>query len=211
MCDVIQAGIVPVGEDGGTLGLEFFEVVNYEAAEEGGAVFEGRFVDDDGGAFRLYPLHDALYAALTEVVGVGFHRESVDSDCRRSRRFPLSVFHDVGGVVVPSCHAEHLVGDEVLTGAVALDDCCHHVLGHVLVVGEELFCVFGEAVTAVAERGIVVMGADARVEPYAFDDCLRIESFYLGICVEFVEIADAQGKIGVGEELDCLCLLHAHV
>ena len=78
----------------------------------------------------------------------------------------------IGGVVVPAGHAEDLVGDEVFAGAVAFDDGRHHVLGNVGVVGEKLFGVFGKAVTAVAERGIVVMGADTGVKSDAFDDCL---------------------------------------
>ena len=187
MCDVIQAGIVPVGEDGGTLGLEFFEVVNYEAAEEGGAVFEGRFVDDDGGAFRLYPLHDALYAALTEVVGVSFHCQAVHTNCTLVFwRVTVGVGRRV---VVPSGHSEHLVGDEVLACAVAFDDGAHHVLGYVGVVGQELLGVLWQAVSSVAERRIVVVVAYARVESYAFDDCLRVEALYLGVCVELVEVA----------------------
>ena len=41
--------------------LEFGEVVDYAAAEEGRAVFEGGLVDDDGGAFGLHAFHHALY------------------------------------------------------------------------------------------------------------------------------------------------------
>ena len=41
LLDVIEAGVVAVGDDGLGLGFEFGEVVDYEAAEEGGAVLEG--------------------------------------------------------------------------------------------------------------------------------------------------------------------------
>ena len=40
------------------------------------------------------------------------------------------------GIAVPAGEAEHLVGNEVLAGAVALDDGGHHVLRDVLVVSQ---------------------------------------------------------------------------
>ena len=54
------------------------------------------------------------------------------------------------------------------------------------------------------------MGADARVESYTFDDGTCVQAFHLGIGVELVEVAHTQGKVGVGEELDGLGLLHSH-
>lgn len=55
------------------------------------------------------------------------------------------------------------------------------------------------------------MGADTGVEPDALDDGLRVESLDLGVGVQLVEVADAKGKVCVGEELYGLCLLGAHV
>lgn len=77
---VVEAGVVTVGNDGITLLLELLQVVDYKASEEGGSVFECRFIDDDFRTFRLNALHHALYAALAEIVGVGLHRESEDAD-----------------------------------------------------------------------------------------------------------------------------------
>ena len=54
------------------------------------------------------------------------------------------------------------------------------------------------------------MSADSRIEAYSLDYCLRVESLDLGVGVELVEIADAEGEVGVGEELHGLGLLHAH-
>ena len=54
------------------------------------------------------------------------------------------------------------------------------------------------------------MGADARVETYAVDDCLCVKTLHLGVCVELVEVAHAQRQISVGEELHRLSLLHTH-
>ena len=73
-----------------------------------------------------------------------------------------------------------MIGDEVLAGAVALDDGTHHVLRHVLIVGEELLGVLGQAVAAVTEGGVVVVRADARVETHALDDRAGVETAGLG-------------------------------
>ena len=83
-------------------------------------------------------------------------------------------------------------------------------MGHVLVVGEQLLRVFREAVAAVAEGGVVVVGADAGIEADALDNGTAVEALDLGVGVELVEVADAEGKIGVGEEFHGLGLLHAH-
>ena len=48
----------------------------------------------------------------------------------------------------------------------------NHVLRHVGIVSEKLLCVLGEAVAAISERRVVVVGADTRVESYTLDYCL---------------------------------------
>ena len=116
----------------------------------------------------------------------------------------------VFGVGVVAGHLEDLVGDEVLAGAVALDDGRHHVLGHVLIVGEELLGVLRKAVATIAKRRVVVMGADAGVETDTIDDGLGVEPLHLSISVELVEVTDAQGKVGVGKEFDGLSLFHSY-
>ena len=54
------------------------------------------------------------------------------------------------------------------------------------------------------------MGADSWVKTYAIDDCLCIESFYLCVCIQLIEVAYSECQIGIGEELDSLCFLHDH-
>jgi len=80
---------------------------------------------------------------------------------------------------------------------------------YITVVGEELFGVFGQAVAAVAERGIVVVVADARVEADPLDDLLGIQPVRGSVGVQFVEEGNAHGEVGVGEGFDdgdgCLC------
>ena len=90
----------------------------------------------------------------------------------------------------------------MFAGYVGFDDGFDEVLRDVFIVGEELFGVFGEAVAAVAEGRVVVVGADARVEGDTVDDVFGVETFGLGVGVELVEVGDAEGEVGVGEEFD---------
>ena len=54
------------------------------------------------------------------------------------------------------------------------------------------------------------MCTDAWVEAYALDNGLGIESFDFGVGVEFVEVTDAEGEVGVGEEFYGFCFLETH-
>lgn len=57
---VVEARVVAVGDDGVGEFLELVEVVDDFGAEECGAVFEGRFIDDDFSTFGLDAFHHAL-------------------------------------------------------------------------------------------------------------------------------------------------------
>ena len=61
---IFEAFVEAVGDDGAALGLEGGEVVHHAATEEGGAVVEGGFVDDDLRTLGLHALHDALNITL---------------------------------------------------------------------------------------------------------------------------------------------------
>ena len=61
---IFEAFVEAVGDDGAALGLEGGEVVHHAAAEEGGAVVEGGFVDDDLRALGLHALHNTLDITL---------------------------------------------------------------------------------------------------------------------------------------------------
>lgn len=54
------------------------------------------------------------------------------------------------------------------------------------------------------------MGANSWVKTYAINDRLSIESLYLCVCIQLIEVAYSECQIGIGEELDSLCFLHAH-
>lgn len=156
---ICKYGGVAIGQNHLALAFEGLEVVDDFAAEEGAAVFEGGFVDDYFGTFGLDALHHALDGVLAEVVGVRLHRQAVDAD--DALFFVAGVEVAAVEIVVVRGFAEHLVGDEVLAGAVAIDDGVDKVFGHVGVVGQELLGVLGQAVAAVAEGGVVVVAADA--------------------------------------------------
>ena len=176
-------GVKAVGEDDVALCLELIEVIDDKAVEEAIAVLERGLVDDDRDSFRLDALHDALDGGSAEVVRIGLHGEAVDAD---GVRF----------------FGNDAVGDEVLADRVGLDDRFDHRLGHIAVIGEQLLGVFGEAVSAVAKRRIVVMAADTGIHAHTVDDLLRVESLGLRVSVELVEVADAHREVSVGEQLD---------
>ena len=54
------------------------------------------------------------------------------------------------------------------------------------------------------------MRSDARVEPDALDNGPGVKAFHSGVCVEFVEIAHAERKVGVGEKFHGFRLGGAH-
>ena len=145
----------------------------------------------NGHSLGLHALHDALDGARAEVVGVGLHRQAVHAHDRLL----------LAGVDAVPHHLQHLVGDEVLAGAVGLDDGLDQVLRHVLVVGQQLLGVLGQAVAAVAEGGVVVVAADARLEAHAVDDVAGVEAADLAVGVELVEVDHAEDKVGVGPSI----------
>ena len=54
------------------------------------------------------------------------------------------------------------------------------------------------------------MCPDTWVKTYALNDGFTVQSFHFSVCVKFIEIADTESQVGVGEELDCFSLFHAH-
>ena len=184
-----------VGDDHVAAGLEGLQVVGHLGAEELRRVQRG-LVDHHGNALGLHALHDALDGARAEVVGVGLHRQAVYAHDRLL----------LAGVHAAPHHLQHLVGDEVLAGAVGLHDGLDQVLRYVLVVGQQLLGVLGQAVAAVAETGVVVVAADARLQTHAVDDVAGVEAADLAVGVELVEVGHAQRQVGVGEELHGLGL-----
>lgn len=77
---IIQTSIVAVSDDGMALCLESCQIIDYLATKEGAAVFQCRLVDDNLCALCLDTFHDSLNGRLAEVVGVGFHRQTIDTN-----------------------------------------------------------------------------------------------------------------------------------
>ena len=90
--------------------------------------FQRGLIDDHGHALGLHALHDALDGDRTEVVGVRLHRQAAHAHDRLRLASENSV---------PD-HLQHLIGDEVLAGAVGIRDGLDQVLRHVPVVGQQL-------------------------------------------------------------------------
>ena len=114
------------------------------------------------------------------------------------------------GIAVIACLLEYGISNIVLTGTVALYDCLYQVLRNIGIVCQELLGILWQAITTIAEAWVVVMGADSWVKTYTIDYCLGIESFYLCVCIQLIEVAYSECQIGIGEELDSLSFLHAH-
>src|SRR3569623_813347 len=142
-------------------------------------------MNNDFDALGLDALHDALDARCPKVLRYGLHDVPVNAV-------------DLG------IAADELFGDDVLAGGVGLDDGMDEVLRHIVVVSQKLLAILGQAVAAVAEAGVVVMRANARVEADAVDDLASVQAMGGGVSVELIEVGHAHGKVSVSEELDCL-------
>ena len=106
---------------------------------------------------------------------------------------------------------QHHAGNVILALVIGGNGGADDPVRDVAEVCHQLPRVLRQAVAAVAERRIVVVCADARVEAHAVDDLARIESLELAVGIELVEIAHAHGEIRVGKELDGLGLRRVRV
>ena len=193
---IIETGIIAVSYYTIALLFESIKIIHHLTTKEGSSIFERGLIDDDLGAFGFDALHDALDGTLAEIVGITLHGQAIDTD---SNGLLTAIVLVVGAIGIPAGLAKDFVGNEVLTGAVALDNGGHHVLGHIGIVGQELLGVLGEAIAAITKRGVVVVGANAGVETNARNNGLGIEAFDLGIGVELVEVADTKCQIRVSK------------
>ena len=167
---VRETVVKAVGNDGLALLLEGVEVIDDFAAEESGAVLKGGFIDDDLCSLSLDTLHDALYGALTEIVTIALHGETVYSDDA------VVLFAGVPGgiLIVIACLAQYGIGYIVLAGAIAFYYGFNEILGYILIVGQQLLGVLGQTIASITKGGIVVMIADTGVKAYSLDDGLGV-------------------------------------
>lgn len=54
------------------------------------------------------------------------------------------------------------------------------------------------------------MSPNTGIQTYSEDNGLRIQTFYLCISIQFIEVADSKGQIGIGKELHGLSFFQAH-
>ena len=112
---VIKTGVIAVCDDGMALCLESCQIIDYLATKEGAAVFQCWFIDDDLCTLCLDTLHDALYGWLAEVVGIGFHRQAIDSD---DAWIDFGTKLVVLGIAVPTGFLQYGICDIVFAGTV---------------------------------------------------------------------------------------------
>ena len=77
---VIKTGVIAVCDDCMAFRLEGIQIVNDLAAEKSATLFECWFIDDDLCTLCLDTFHDSLNGRLAEVIGIGFHRQAIDTD-----------------------------------------------------------------------------------------------------------------------------------
>ena len=93
------------------------------------------FVDDYAGALGFDAFHDALDGRMAEIIGIGFHSEAVHAD--HGFFMPAFLFGGVVFVVsIGSGYLQYLIGNKVLTCAVAFHNGFDEVSGHVPVIGQ---------------------------------------------------------------------------
>lgn len=105
---------------------------------------QGWLKDDDFNPFGLDALHDALNGRCSEVIRTTLHNQTIDT-------------YNFGFA------ADNFISDEIFARTVSGDDCADQRLRHVVVVGQQLLGVFGQAIATVAKAWIVVVTAYAGV------------------------------------------------
>ena len=111
------------------LSLESGQVIDNLAAKEGAAIFECWFIDNHLCTLCLDTLHDALNCRLAEVVGIGFHRQAIDTD--HTIVLLACIIAVIISIAIITCLLENGISDIVLTGTVTLYDCLNQVLRNI--------------------------------------------------------------------------------
>ena len=85
-------------------------------------------------------------------------------------------------------HLQHMFCNVVFSGTVRLYDCRHHVLWHIFIISQKLFCIFRQTVPTVPEGWVIIMTTNTRIQTYAIDNLLCIQPFHLSISVQLIEV-----------------------
>lgn len=141
---ICQARVVPVGYDSLRYPLKFIQIVHHRASKEGTAVFQARFINDNCRAFCFDSLHHSLNRALTEIIRITLHRQTVHADNALSFLTGTKIAFVV--IVIISGHCQHPVGNKIFPCPIAFHNRPNQVFRHIRVVGQKLFGILGQAI-----------------------------------------------------------------
>ena len=116
--NVVKRRIITIGDDASAHFLELLEVVDNLRTEECAAVFQRRFVDDNGSAFSFNAFHDTLDAALPEIVTITLHCKTIDTD----DDLLLFIWIEILASSVCASNFKDSLSDEILPGPIAFYD-----------------------------------------------------------------------------------------
>ena len=162
--------------------------------------------NDNRCALGLDALHNALNRTLAEIIAVGFHGQTIYAD----NQGLLSLSIPLTGCRIISCLFQNLIRNEILAGAIRLDDGLDQILRDIRIIGQQLFGVFRQAISAITERRVIVVSPNTGIQTNSENNGLGIQSFYLGISIQFIEVADSKGQVGIGKELYSFSLFQTH-
>ena len=184
---IIQTSIIAVGYDSLALCLECCHIIYYSAAKEGCTIFQCRLVDNHLCTLCLDSLHDALDSRLAEVITVTLHRQAINS--YHTVVFLTCIITIGIGIAVITSLSEHGIGNIVFSCTVTLNNCFYQVLRNIGIVCQKLLGILWQSITTIAETWVIVMGSNTWIKTYAINDCLGIQAFDFGVCIQFIEIA----------------------
>ena len=103
----------------------------------------------------LTTLHDTMDRRMPEVVRVRLHGQSVHAD---NAGFLLRlIIFVVLTIAVVSCHLEHAICNEILTGSVGLDNGLNQILRDIGIVCKQLLGILRQTIATVSKARVVVL------------------------------------------------------
>ena len=176
---IVQTDVITVGNNCLTKRLKFRKIIHHCAAKKSRAILECWFIYDNLRTFGFDALHNALDRTLTKIIRVRLHGEAINTN--HALLFRCSIVFISFAIVIISCHMEHTIGNEIFSGAVALHNGFNQVFRYILIICQQLFRIFRQAIAAIAKAGIVIKISDPRVKAHAFNDLLGVQALHLGI------------------------------
>ena len=140
------------------------------------------------------------------MIGIAFHCQTVYTDDL------FTFFARIPGTVglIGTGHFENLISDVVFSCSVAFYDSRDHILRYIVEVCKKLFGIFWQAVSAVSEAWVVIVGADTWIKTYTVDDFLCIQPFCLCISVKFIEVRHTKCEICICKQFNGFGFCESH-